>query len=163
MTDDTILTVLALARYEGIPRKTGIELSLMTRYAIFLIFVCLTGQRGRYRVWPDTFATSEFVLDCNPVFRALRFYSGHREQPCIRRHDSCPKYASSFDFLHYICHDPGRWFHWKLAAAGDPRDLSHQADSSRRNSSVGVQQALQYANADLGSNIPEHDFTLGYR
>ncbi|KAJ9102195.1 hypothetical protein QFC20_005024 [Naganishia adeliensis] len=27
-----------LARYEGIPRKTGIELSLMTRYAIFLIF-----------------------------------------------------------------------------------------------------------------------------
>lgn len=28
-----------LAHFEGIPRKTGIELSLMTRYAIFLIFV----------------------------------------------------------------------------------------------------------------------------
>ncbi|KAJ9093395.1 hypothetical protein QFC21_006425 [Naganishia friedmannii] len=45
----------ALARYEGIPRKTGIELSLMTRYAIFLIFnsfLIVTLSSGLIRAIP---------------------------------------------------------------------------------------------------------------
>ena len=37
---------LVLAHFEGIPRKTGIELSLMTRYFIFLVVVSPCGSFG---------------------------------------------------------------------------------------------------------------------
>ena len=37
---------LVLAHFEGIPRKTGIELSLMSRYFSFLVIVRLCGSSG---------------------------------------------------------------------------------------------------------------------
>jgi len=37
---------LVLAHFEGIPRKTGIELSLMTRYFCFLVIVSLCSSSG---------------------------------------------------------------------------------------------------------------------
>jgi hypothetical protein len=58
----TVLRVLA--RLEGIPQKTGVELSLMDRFFLFQVFV-----RGRYTIICQfSNIKSERFPRCHPLF-----------------------------------------------------------------------------------------------
>jgi hypothetical protein len=54
-----------LARLEGIPQKTGVELSLMDRFFLFQVFV-----RGHYTIIGVKFSNikSERFPGCHPLF-----------------------------------------------------------------------------------------------
>jgi calcium permeable stress-gated cation channel len=95
-----------LGKFQGIPKKTGLELSLMTRFFIFQVIVSVLRCLPR----PSThqLARTALLFDCNPQLRvdcgASRYYQTTNEFCTF----SCAKSAFGVDFLLYVsslCHN----------------------------------------------------------
>ena len=81
-----------LAKFEGIPRKTGLELSLMTRYFLFQIIVCQISIRIFSKLMRLTHPSTDFWLSLYHLELSLLFHNWPRIQLLFHR------------FLLRICH-----------------------------------------------------------
>jgi len=92
-----------LARFEGIPKYTGLELSLMTRFFIFQVLVscllCSTRDAKSLILFLPA-----FLLDRHSIERYHRFTAAIDQQPHIYPVNSCSTTPACLDFLFDVRH-----------------------------------------------------------
>lgn len=87
-----------LARFEGIPRRSGLELSLMSRYFMFQIIVSLS--RVMNCVWiSDKSVALALVLDRHVGIRYHCLPSRSRGRSVVHPDDSCAEFAQGVQLL----------------------------------------------------------------
>jgi len=115
---------LVMVHFEGSPRKTGIELSLMTRYFSFLVVVRPCGSSGVTKLTATTawFPCRDHLRRCHPSDPRAD------EEPNLNPQLASHQPPQSFDFLPYLRDPPSPlWHGWKLTSGCAVGDLLCEA------------------------------------
>ena len=92
-----MITLRLLARFEGIPKYTGLELSLMTRYFVFLVVVSLFAPSTPRQLKCET--GLELFHNCHPLFGNPFFHRSILAESGIHTDYPCTKFTASFDIF----------------------------------------------------------------
>jgi len=92
------LVLRILARLEGIPQKTGMELSLMDRFFLFQVIVC-----GHFTYQPSiSKIKSERLPGCHPLVWNHRIFTWASEQPDISSDTTSPEFTEIIYILSHV-------------------------------------------------------------
>jgi hypothetical protein len=172
---------LVFARYEGVPKSTAVELSLMTRYFAFLVIV----RRSSLLTWQDDRLTSSHPA--STCSKASSSSPSRVASSCVQsgaqatarltlplRHvelASRPRRATgllcdlprsqparSVDLLPHVHHAPRpRGLGRPLCPVQRARHLLHQALCPYKHAACRPPHQVRHALAPVGDRLPRHD------
>lgn len=153
-----------LAKFQGIPLNSRVELSLMSRYFTFLV---IHGQSftSPDLVHPNSQLCAQAilfslnrVLDCDALLRFGRRDSPDRTAAIFGGYDPCVRTPQSIHLLpDLLCHHLFRWCRRQLLANRGRGDLHPQAQVPHLNPTFRLHHPLRHVFSSMGHSIPQRD------